>query len=96
MNYLHPSLARYRRRVYLSVQDEFFFQPLRVYLPLLALLLGPGRGLGGVASSERLKRSDDPTSTRAATCTGCGFLLAAEELSNGHYGDDFGTYCDSG
>ena len=51
--FLYRQLAGYWRGVYLFDQDDFYLQPLRVYVPLLALLLGPGRGIGGVASSER-------------------------------------------
>ena len=47
-------LAGYWRGVYLLFQDDFFLQPLWIYVPLLALLLGLGRGIGGVASSDRL------------------------------------------
>lgn len=40
--------------VYLLSQDVFCLQPFFVYVPLLALLLEPHSGHGGVASSERL------------------------------------------
>jgi len=36
--------------MYLGKQDDFFLQPILVYLPLLA----HGSGIGGVGSSERL------------------------------------------
>jgi hypothetical protein len=36
--------------MYLGNQDDDLFQPILVYLPLLA----HGSGIGGVASSERL------------------------------------------
>ena len=47
-------LASYWRGVYRRLQDDFCLQPFWVYRPLLALLLEPGRGVGGVASSETL------------------------------------------
>lgn len=47
-------LASYWRGVYLQLQDDFRLQPFWVYRPLLALLLEPGRGVGGVDSSEPL------------------------------------------
>jgi hypothetical protein len=44
------TLAAICAPLYRLTQDDHFFQPILVYLPLLA----HGSGIGGVASSERL------------------------------------------
>jgi hypothetical protein len=43
-----PPLASDRRDVYCQTQDDFYLLPLRICVPLLALLWEPGRGIGGV------------------------------------------------
>jgi hypothetical protein len=47
---LVEGLAEEAEWMYLGKQDDFFLQPILVYLPLLA----HGSGIGGVGSSERL------------------------------------------
>jgi hypothetical protein len=49
-------VAEGNQRVYCSVQDDFYLQPIFFYVPLLALLLEPQSGDGGVASSEDLSK----------------------------------------
>jgi hypothetical protein len=43
-------VAEKAEKMYLGKQDDDLFQPILVYLPLLA----HGSGIGGVVSSERL------------------------------------------
>jgi hypothetical protein len=55
-NYEPPRRGKNQRladkagKMYLGKQDDELFQPILVYLPLLA----HGSGIGGVVSSERL------------------------------------------